>query len=87
MGGFFDDLDMMAGRARYLEPVRTQESDSSLDKGAVGIGKADFRNGDAAGDSQVFARVFKEFSDLLRRERVPGEVFSVVTHGANSIVG
>lgn len=87
MGDFFDDLDMMAGRAPYFEPVRAQESDSSLDKGAVGIGEADFRDSDAAGDGHVLARVFKEFSDLLTRERVPGEVFSVVTHGANSIVG
>jgi len=87
LGGFFDDLDMMAGRASYLEPVRTQESDPSLDKSAVGIGEADFRDRNPAGDSQVFARVFKEFADLLRRERVPGEVLFVVTHGANSIVG
>lgn len=78
---------MMAGGASYLEPVRTQERNSSLDKGAVGIGKTDFRDADPSGDGQVFARVFKEFSDLLRRERVPVEVFSLVTHGANSIVG
>lgn len=78
---------MMAGRASYLEPVRTQESDPALDKGAVGIGEADFRDRNPAGDGQVLARVFKEFADLLKRERVPGEVFSVVTHGANSIVG
>ena len=86
MGGFFDDLDMMAGRASYLDPVRTQESDPAFDKGAVGIGETDFRDRNPAGDGQVFTRVFKELADLLKRERVPDEVFSFITHGANSIV-
>jgi len=44
LGGFFDDLDMMAGRASYLDPVRTQESDPAFDKGAIGIGETDFRD-------------------------------------------
>jgi len=77
----------MAGGALDFEPMGTQEGDPSLDESTIGIGKADFRDRDTAGDSQVFARVFEELIDLFRRERVPGKAFSVVTHGANSIVG